>query len=90
MKLLTHNMLACHIKGVRNTYPFKIEAAKVEDQEADYDPGECLGGGDDRRGLHTDLDDGLRPAGVASASQTFCATYSHVSAGTHFSREHRA
>jgi multifunctional methyltransferase subunit TRM112 len=39
MKLLTHNMLACHIKGVRNNYPFLIEAAKVESKAADYDPG---------------------------------------------------
>jgi hypothetical protein len=39
MKLLTHNMLACHIKGVRNNYPFLIEAVKVESRAADYDPG---------------------------------------------------
>lgn len=39
MKLLTHNMLACHIKGVKNGYPFKIEAEKVEEREADFDPG---------------------------------------------------
>jgi multifunctional methyltransferase subunit TRM112 len=38
MKLLTHNMLQCHIKGVKNGYPFKIEAEKVETQEVDYDP----------------------------------------------------
>jgi multifunctional methyltransferase subunit TRM112 len=30
MKLLTHNMLQCHIKGVQNGYPLKIEAEKVE------------------------------------------------------------
>lgn len=29
MKLLTHNFLACHIKGVTNNYPLKIEATKV-------------------------------------------------------------
>lgn len=29
MKLLTHNFLACHIKGVKNNYPLKIEATKV-------------------------------------------------------------
>lgn len=29
MKLLTHNMLACHIKGVTNNFPLKIEATKV-------------------------------------------------------------
>ncbi len=38
MKLLTHNMLQCHIKGVTNGYPFKIEAEKVEIREIDYDP----------------------------------------------------
>jgi multifunctional methyltransferase subunit TRM112 len=38
MKLLTHNMLQCHIKGVRNGYPFKIEAEKVATHEMDYDP----------------------------------------------------
>jgi hypothetical protein len=38
MKLLTHNMLACHIKGVKNNFPFLIEAAKVEVQDADYNP----------------------------------------------------
>ncbi len=29
MKLLTHNMLQCHIKGVQNGYPLKVEADKV-------------------------------------------------------------
>jgi hypothetical protein len=29
MKLLTHNMLQCHIKGVQNGYPLKVEAEKV-------------------------------------------------------------
>ena len=38
MKLLTHNMLQCHIKGVRNGYPFKIEAQTVVTHEMDYDP----------------------------------------------------
>ena len=38
MKLLTHNMLQCHIKGVKNGYPFRIEAEKVEVREVDYDP----------------------------------------------------
>ena len=38
MKLLTHNMLQCHIKGVKDGYPFKIEAEKVEERPADYDP----------------------------------------------------
>jgi transcription initiation factor TFIID subunit TAF12 len=39
MKLLTHNFLQCHVKGVKNGYPLKIEAAKVEQRDADYDPG---------------------------------------------------
>mmetsp|Transcript_22194 Transcript_22194/g.56891 ORF Transcript_22194/g.56891 Transcript_22194/m.56891 type:complete len:123 (-) Transcript_22194:318-686(-) len=38
MKLITHNMLACHIKGVKNGYPFKIEAKKVEEREAEFNP----------------------------------------------------
>lgn len=29
MKLITHNMLSCHIKGVKNGFPFKIQADKV-------------------------------------------------------------
>lgn len=39
MKLLTHNMLACHIKGVKNNYPFIIEAVQVETRDADFNPG---------------------------------------------------
>ena len=31
-------MLQCHIKGVKNGYPFKIEAQTIEIREADYDP----------------------------------------------------
>ena len=38
MKLLTHNMLSCHIKGVTNGYPFKIDAQKVEEVDTDFDP----------------------------------------------------
>mmetsp|Transcript_7361 Transcript_7361/g.14500 ORF Transcript_7361/g.14500 Transcript_7361/m.14500 type:complete len:124 (-) Transcript_7361:367-738(-) len=38
MKLLTHNMLACHIKGVKNGYPFDIEVEKTQIVNADYDP----------------------------------------------------
>lgn len=43
MKLLTHNFLQCHVKGVKNGYPLKIEAAKIEQRDADYDPGDCGG-----------------------------------------------
>lgn len=38
MKLLTHNMLACKIKGVKTGYPFLIEATAVEKRDADYNP----------------------------------------------------
>lgn len=38
MKLLTHNMLSCHIKGVTNNFPFKIEATKIEEVDTDFDP----------------------------------------------------
>ena len=42
MKLLTHNMLQCHVKGVRNGYPLRIEAQQdggrfeVEVREAEF------------------------------------------------------
>jgi hypothetical protein len=39
MKLLTHNFLACNVKGVKNGYPLIIEAEKVEVREFDMDPG---------------------------------------------------
>jgi hypothetical protein len=42
MKLLTHNFLACNVKGVKNGFPFKIEATEVETREADMDPGAQL------------------------------------------------
>ena len=38
MKLLTHNMLSCHIKGVQNGFPFRIDPVKVEEVDADFDP----------------------------------------------------
>ena len=39
MKLLTHNMLACHIRGVKNNFPFSIEVIKTEVVDADFNPG---------------------------------------------------
>lgn len=43
MKLLTHNMLECHIKGVTNKYPFKVEVQQLETCESDFNPGrQCL------------------------------------------------
>lgn len=38
MKLLTHNMLACHIKGVTNNYPFAIEVTQIAQRDADFNP----------------------------------------------------
>ena len=38
MKLLTHNMLECHIKGVTNKYPFKVEVEQLETCESDFNP----------------------------------------------------
>jgi len=38
MKLLTHNMLECNIKGVKNKYPFKVEAEKVDVCECEFNP----------------------------------------------------
>jgi multifunctional methyltransferase subunit TRM112 len=42
MKLLTHNFLQCHIKGVKNGYPLKIEAVKIDERDADFDPGQTV------------------------------------------------
>lgn len=38
MRLLAHNMMASHVKGVKNGYPFKIEATSVQTLDADFDP----------------------------------------------------
>ncbi|PKA49534.1 TRM112-like protein [Apostasia shenzhenica] len=36
MRLLTHNMLACNIKGVTNGYPLGLEAEKWVEKEVDF------------------------------------------------------
>lgn len=36
MKLLTHNMLTSHVKGVKNGYPLVINASKVEVRQVDF------------------------------------------------------
>ena len=36
MRLITHNMLKCNIKGVNNGYPLRIEAEKIEEIESEY------------------------------------------------------
>jgi len=38
MKLLTHNMLMCNKKGVKQGYPLRILATKVELKEAEFNP----------------------------------------------------
>ena len=38
MKLLTHNILMCNVKGVKNGYPLKVEATKFEEREVDFNP----------------------------------------------------
>lgn len=38
MRLITHNMLRCNVKGVKNGYPLQIEVGKVETVEAEYNP----------------------------------------------------
>ena len=36
MKLLTHNMLTSHIKGVKNGYPLRILAKQVISNKIDF------------------------------------------------------
>jgi len=36
MKLLTHNMLTSHVKGVKNGYPLKVQATKVVMNAVDF------------------------------------------------------
>ncbi|XP_071834409.1 multifunctional methyltransferase subunit TRM112-like protein [Apostichopus japonicus] len=38
MKLLTHNMLTSHVKGVKNGYPLKIEVNEMKIREVDFNP----------------------------------------------------
>ncbi len=38
MKLLTHNMLTCNVKGVQAGYPLKIEVSEVKEVRADFSP----------------------------------------------------
>lgn len=39
MRLITHNMLKCNIRGVENGYPLKIVAEKVETIPVEIDKG---------------------------------------------------
>ncbi|EDQ88604.1 uncharacterized protein MONBRDRAFT_32793 [Monosiga brevicollis MX1] len=36
MKLLTHNMLKSHVKGVKDGYPLRLSASKVELKEVTF------------------------------------------------------
>ncbi|KAK9126847.1 hypothetical protein Scep_015693 [Stephania cephalantha] len=36
MRLLTHNMLSCNIKGVTNGFPLRIEVEKSMEKEVDF------------------------------------------------------
>ncbi|XP_065848300.1 multifunctional methyltransferase subunit TRM112 homolog A-like [Euphorbia lathyris] len=38
MRLLTHNMLSCNIKGVSNGFPLRIEVEKVVEKEVEFNP----------------------------------------------------
>ncbi|XP_054758583.2 multifunctional methyltransferase subunit TRM112-like protein [Lytechinus pictus] len=38
MKLLTHNMLTSHVKGVKNGYPLKIEPENTRTLEVEFNP----------------------------------------------------
>ncbi|CAH3018366.1 unnamed protein product [Porites evermanni] len=38
MRLLTHNMLTSHVKGVKNGYPLGIEVVNVVVNEVDFNP----------------------------------------------------
>lgn len=38
MRLLTHNMLKCNAKGVKNGYPLQIEVEKTETRETEFNP----------------------------------------------------
>eukprot|EP00941_MAST-03F_sp_MAST-3F-sp1_P003013 g3013.t1 len=38
MRLFSHNLLKCNIRGVEEGYPLKIEATEVEVQESEYNP----------------------------------------------------
>eukprot|EP00924_Labyrinthula_sp_SR-Ha-C_P015439 snap_masked-scaffold_84-processed-gene-0.9-mRNA-1 protein AED:0.40 eAED:0.40 QI:0/-1/0/1/-1/1/1/0/130 len=38
MRLITHNMLVCNKKGVKNGYPLKIEIEELVEEPTDYTP----------------------------------------------------
>jgi len=38
MRLLTHNMLTSHVKGVTNGYPLIIESTEIRENKVDFNP----------------------------------------------------
>ncbi|KDQ58187.1 hypothetical protein JAAARDRAFT_35008 [Jaapia argillacea MUCL 33604] len=39
VRLITHNLLACHVKGcTRNNFPLLFENVQIEIQESDFNP----------------------------------------------------
>ncbi|XP_035685671.1 multifunctional methyltransferase subunit TRM112-like protein [Branchiostoma floridae] len=38
MRLLTHNMLTSHVKGVTNGYPLKLQAENIKVMSVDFNP----------------------------------------------------
>ena len=36
MRLITHNMLKCNVRGVKNGYPLRIEAESIEEITSEY------------------------------------------------------
>jgi len=41
MRIITHNMLKCNIRGIINGYPLLIEANDIEIITCDYNEGKC-------------------------------------------------
>jgi hypothetical protein len=39
MRLITHNMLKCNIKGVESGYPLQIEVENIEEIPCEFVPG---------------------------------------------------
>ena len=42
MRLITHNMLKCNVRGVQKGYPLRIECEKLEIIPAEYNQGNIL------------------------------------------------
>lgn len=42
MRIITHNMLKCNVRGVENGYPLVIEAEKTEIVPCDFNQGSVV------------------------------------------------